>query len=244
MAKLVDSTCSPGIWHLADLLCGGLRDVAGSTSARDVDRRLHAGAIAFGLAALMWVPSLFSAHPPSNPAQNREFGLGANNASYRLATSLQIYALTPVILGMFALYAILARSAARRLSIVGLVLTVAGAGLLLPGTGFAAFVMPAAGVLISQGHDQDVLLLLDQVFTEPGWIPVFLGGLLYNIGLLIMSVAVRRSRILSRWAAVLLALAALVGLPTFLDVVALARIGAALSIAAFIALAIDIWRNA
>jgi hypothetical protein len=30
----------------------------------------------------------------------------------------------------------------------------------------------------------------------------------------------------------------------FLDVVALARIGAALFIAAFIALAIDIWRNA
>lgn len=174
--------------------------MAGSTSARDVDRRLRAGALAFGLAALMWVPSLFSVHPPSNPAQNREFALGANTASYRLATSLQIYALTPVILGMFALYAILARSAARRLSIVGLVLTVAGAGLLLPGTGFAAFVMPAAGVLISQG--------------------------------------------LSSWAAVLLALAALVGLPTFLDVVALARIGAALFIAAFIALAIDIWRNA
>jgi len=63
---------------------------------------------------------------------------------------------------------------ARRLSIVGLVLTVTGAGLLLPGTGFATFVMPAAGVLISEGHDQDVLLLLDQVFTEPGWIPVSL----------------------------------------------------------------------
>jgi hypothetical protein len=153
----------------------------------------------------MWVPSLFSVHPPSDPRHNREFALGANTASYRLATSLQIYALTPVILGMFALYAILARSAARRSSIVGLVLTVAGAGLLLPGTGFAAFVMPAAGVLISQGHDQDALLLLDQVFAEPGWIPVFLGGLLYNIGLLIMSVAVWRSRIFSRWAAVLLA---------------------------------------
>jgi hypothetical protein len=70
--------------------------------------------------------------------------------------------------------------------------------------------------LISEGHDQDVLLLLDQVFTEPGWIPVFLGGLIYNIGLLIMSVAGWRSRIMARWAAVLLALAALVGLATFL----------------------------
>jgi hypothetical protein len=215
-----------------------------STRRSDVDLRLRAGAIAFGLAALMWVPSLFSVHPPSDPGHNREFALGANTASYRLATSLQIYALTPLILGMFALYAIIARGRAPRLAITGLVLTVSGAGCLLPGTGYAAFVMPAAGVLISQGHDQDVLRLLDQVFAEPGWIPVFLGGLVYGIGLIVMSVAIWRSGRLSRWTAALLAAAALVGLATFLDVTALARVGAALSIAAHVALAIDIWRHA
>jgi hypothetical protein len=190
------------------------------------------------------VPSLFSVQPPSDPAHNREFALGANTDSFRLATSLEIYARTPVILGMFALYAMIARTPARRSAITGQVLTVVGAGCLLPGTGYAAFVVPAAGILISQGHDQDVLLLLDQVFAEPGWIPVFLGGLLYNVGLLIMSIAVWRSRRLSRWTAGLLAATALVGLPTFLDVVALARVGAALWIAAFIALAVDVWRNA
>ena len=131
-----------------------------------------------------------SVHPPSDPGHNREFALGANTVSFRLATSLQIYALTPLILGMFALYAIIARGRAPRTAITGLVLTVAGAGCLLPGTGYAAFVMPAAGVLISQGHDQDVL-------------PA-----------------------------------------DFLDVTALGRVGAALWIAAFVALAIDIWRHA
>jgi hypothetical protein len=88
------------------------------------------------------------------------------------------------------------------------------------------------------------LVLLDQIFAEPGWIPVFLGGLLYNIGLIVMSVAIWRSGTLSRWTAGLLAAAALVGLPNFLDVVALARVGAALFIAAFVALAVDVWRNA
>jgi hypothetical protein len=121
---------------------------------------------------------------------------------------------------------------------------VGAVGCLLPGTGYAAFVMPAAGVLISQGRDQDVLRLLDQVFAEPGWIPVFLGGLVFNIGLIVMSVAVWRSGRLSRWTAALLAAAALVGLPTFLDVTALDRVGAALWIAAFVALATDIWRHA
>ncbi|HEY9468699.1 MAG TPA: hypothetical protein VIQ76_03690 [Propionibacteriaceae bacterium] len=88
-----------------------------------------------------------------------------------------------------------------------------------------------------------MLLLLDQVFAEPGWLPVFLGGFVYFIGLFVMSVAVWRSGTLSRWTAGLLAAAALVGLPTFLDVVALARVGGALWIAAYIALAVDIWRN-
>jgi hypothetical protein len=45
------------------------------------------------------------------------------------------------------------------------------------GGGYAVFVMPAAGVLIGQGRDQNVLRLLDQVFAEPGLIPVSLGGL-------------------------------------------------------------------
>jgi hypothetical protein len=53
-----------------------------------------------------------------------------------------------------------------------------------------------------------------------------------------------RSGTLSRWTAVLLAVATLVGLPTFLDVVALARVGSALWIAAYVALAVDVWRNA
>jgi hypothetical protein len=126
---------------------------------------------------------------------------------------------------------------------VGLVVFVVGAGFLLPGTGYATFMMPAAGILISQGHDQEVLLLFDQVFAEPGWIPVFLGGITYHIGLLVMSVAVWRSGTLSKWTAALLAAAALVGLATFMDVVALARVGAVLWIAAFTALAVDVWRN-
>jgi hypothetical protein len=216
---------------------------ATTTIKPQVDKRLRAGAVAFGLAALMSVPSLFSVHPPTDPAHNREFALGANTASFRLATSLGIYALTPVILGMFALYAIIAGTRARRSALVGLVVIVVGAGCLLPGTGYAAFVMPAAGILISQGHDQDVLLLLDQVFSEPGWLPVFLGGLTFHIGLLIMSVAAWRSGSLSRWTAGLLAAAALVGLATFMDIVALARVGAALWIAAYTALAVDVWRN-
>ena len=128
------ATLRCGPTHVQNFAAGILRPTMTTTSTprSDVHLRLRAGAIAFGLAALMSVPSLFFVHPPSDPGHNREFALGANTASFRLATSLQIYALTPLILGMFALYAIIARGRAPRLAITGLVLTVAGAGCCCP----------------------------------------------------------------------------------------------------------------
>jgi hypothetical protein len=72
----------------------------------DVDVRViicHKPSACFGLAAFTYLPALFSVHPPSDPDHNREFALGAKTASYRLATSLQVFALIPLILGIFAL---------------------------------------------------------------------------------------------------------------------------------------------
>lgn len=218
------------------------RGAADAADLHDFDWRLRAGAVAFVLAALMTLPLLFSVHPPTDPAHNREFALGANTLSYRLATSLAVYAITPVILGMFALYAALARSPGRGWAIAGLVVTVIGACFLLPGTGYAAFVMPSAGVLISQGHEQDVLRLLDQVFKEPGWIPVFLGGIVFYLGLAVIGVAVWRSSRLPRWMGALLAAAAVVGLPGFLDVTLLQLVGTPVFCAALLALASGLWR--
>jgi hypothetical protein len=83
---------------------------------------------------------------------------------------------------MFRVYAAIAGTRVRPWATAGLIVTVGGAGLLLPGAGYAAPFMPAAGALISRGYAQDMLRLFDQVLREPGWIPVFAGGLLYNLG--------------------------------------------------------------
>ena len=95
-------------------------------------------------------------------------------------------------------------------------------------------------MLLSQGLAENVVALLDQVYREPALIAVFLGGLLYNAGLLITSVAVWRSGAFPRWMAALVAATAIIGAATFLDVAAFARIGAALSVAAFLTLAAGI----
>jgi hypothetical protein len=99
-------------------------------------------------------------------------------------------------------------------------------------------------VLLSQGVEENVVALLDQVYREPALIAVFRGGLLYNAGLLITSVAVWRSGAFPRWMAVLVAATAIIGTATFLDVAVLARVGAALSVAAFLTLAAGISRKA
>jgi hypothetical protein len=218
--------------------------MAQTEATRRVELRLRAGALAFVLAALMTLPVLLSVHPPTDQAHNREFALGANTFSYRLGLSLQVYALTPLILGMFALYAGLAGTPARKWAMAGLILYVGGTCFLLPGVGFATFVMPAAGVLISQGHEQDVLRLLDQIFKEPAWIPVFLGGIVQPIGLVVMSVAVWQSNALPRWTGAPLAAAGVIGLPAFLDVTQVQEITPAISAAAFLALAAGLWQRA
>ena len=72
----------------------------------DVDVRViicHKPSACFGLAAFTYLLALFSVHPLSDPDHNREFALGAKTASHRLATSLQVFALIPLILCVGAL---------------------------------------------------------------------------------------------------------------------------------------------
>ena len=216
---------------------------ARSAERRTVDWVTRAGAVAYVLAAAMTLPALFSVHPPTDPAHNREFALGANTFSYRLTIALEVYALPAVILGTFGLYRALAGSRARRWVMAGLVVTVVGGCFVLPGSGFASLVMPAAGIMISQGHDQDVLHLLDLVFQEPGWIPVFLGGIAYEVGFVILGVGVWHSRLLPRWVAVLLAATGVLGLPAFLDVTLAQAVEPAVAAAAFLATAVALWRQ-
>jgi len=123
-------------------------------------------------------------------------------------------------------------------------MTVVGACLLLPGTGYAIVVMPAAGILISQGHEQDVLRLLDQVFKEPALILGFIGGIVYTASPIVVGVAVWRSTSMPRWAAVLLVMLGVVAVPAFLDLNAVQIIQPVIAAAAYLGAAIALWPRA
>jgi hypothetical protein len=178
------------------------------------------GAAAFVVATAMTLPIVFSIQPLTDPGHNRDWALAANSASYRLGWTLRVYAIAPIVLGMMALYQALSRTRASRLSLVAIVVTVLSAAVFLPGMGYPVVVIPAAGSLIAGGGgvDRVVLDLLDRVFEEPAWIPVFFAGFTYQLGWLLMGAALWKSGLTPRIAGPLAMIAALVAIPAYLDV--------------------------
>jgi hypothetical protein len=213
-------------------------------SESGVDWRLRASAIAFVVAALMTLPALFTVHPPTDLSHNRAFAIGADSLSYRLGSSLQIYALAPLMLAFLALYSLLAATASRRLAVWAAAVTLGSALVFMPIAGFGLWLMPAAGVLLHHGRDTDVLPLLDQIFTELEFFPGFLAAITLHLGFFLFALAIWRSGSLTPWLGVPLAAEALISLVAFLDVQAAQRIQPALSGVTYLVLAAALWLRA
>ena len=187
--------------------------------------RLALGALALVVAGVTQLPTgIMRAGVPSDPAQNLASALGSNSLAFRLGMALTGVSLAFFVLGLFALYAYLSRGRAERLAFVGLVMTVGFLVLFLPLIGYAAYVVPAIGVLAEQGQTE-MLEVMDQTFVEP-FIPIpFLAGILWNIGALLLGIAIWRSGRLWRWSGGLFILFGVIGIPGFLDVQILQLIG-------------------
>ena len=89
--------------------------------------------------------------------------------------------------------------------------------LYIPITGFAAYVVPAVGVLIEGGH-ADAVEVMEQTFREPFAAVSFLSGILYYVCIVLTGVAVWSSETLWRWGGLLYIVSGVVGIPAFLDV--------------------------
>jgi len=187
--------------------------------------RLALGALALVVAGVTQLPTgIMRAGVPSDPAQNLAFALGADSLAFRLGMALTGVSLAFFVLGLFALYAYLSRTSAERLAFVGLVVTVGFLVLFLPVTGFAAYVVPAIGVLAGQGQTE-MLEVMDQTFQEPFILIPFLAGILWNVGALLLGIAIWRSGRLWRWSGGLFILFGVIGIPGFLDVEVLSLVG-------------------
>jgi hypothetical protein len=183
-----------------------------------VSNRLILGALALVVAGLAQLPTgILRAGVPSDPARNLEAALGANSPAYRLGTALTDVSLTLFILGLMALYAYLSRTKVERLAFVGLVVTVGFLGLALPLLGYTAYIVPAVGSLAQQGHPE-MVQVMDQTFREPFVLIPFFGFILWNLGCILLGIAIWRSGRLWKWSGLLFILFGVIGIPAFLDV--------------------------
>jgi hypothetical protein len=195
-----------------------LMDQREATPSSVVSNRLTLGALTLVLAGVAQLPTgILRAGVPSDPARNLEFALGANSFAFRFGMALTGVSLTFFILGLIALYAYLSRTKAERLALIGLVVTAGFLVLFLPVTGFAAYVVPAIGHLAEQGQGE-MVQVMDQTFLEP-FVPIpFFGGILWNIGCILLGIAIWRSERLWKWSGLLFVLFGIIGIPGFLDV--------------------------
>ena len=190
--------------------------------------RLTLGALALVVAGVTQLPTgILRAGVPSDPAQNLAFALGADSLAFRLGMALTGVSLAFFILGLFALYAYLSRTSAERLAFVGLVVTVGFLVLYLPVIGFAAYVVPAIGILAEQGQTE-MLEVMDQTFQEPFVLIPFFAGILWNVGVLLLGLAIWRSGRLWRWSGLPFILFGVIGIPGFLDVEVFQLVGSVL----------------
>lgn len=205
-------------------------------------KRVSFGAIALILAGLTLMPQgILTANVPTAPEQNLAFATGANSFSYRFSMMLVGLSLALFILGVFALYAHLAQTNQEKMAFAGLIVTVGFLALFLPLTGFAAFVVPAIGNLVEQGH-MEMISVLDAIFKEP-FLPIqFFAGILWNIGSILLGIAVWRSETLWKWGGLLFIVYGVIGIPAFLDVKVFQIVSPTVGGLAQIAVGISLWR--
>jgi hypothetical protein len=205
-------------------------------------QRVSLGAIALILAGLTLLPQgILTANVPTAPEQNLAFAAGANSLSYRVSLALVGISMALFILGIFALYAHLSQTRQEKVAFAGLLVTVGFLALFLPIIGFAAFVVPAIGALIEQGH-MEMLAVMDATFKEPFIITQFFAGILWNIGGILLGIAVWRSGTLWRWGGLLFIIYGVIGIPSFLDAKAFQIISPIVGGLAQIAVGISLWR--
>ena len=206
-------------------------------------KRIFLGAIALILAGLTLIPQgILTANVPTAPEQNLEFASLANSFSYRFSMMLVGISLALFILGVFALYAHLSQTKQEKMAFAGLVVTVGFLALFLPIIGFAAFVVPAIGALVEQGHTE-MFAVMAETFKEP-FLPIqFLAGILWNIGNILLGIAVWRSGTLWKWGGLLFIIYGVVGIPSFLDVKVFQIVSPTVGGLAQIAVGISLWRS-
>jgi hypothetical protein len=171
---------------------------------RDTPTRL--GVVAIPMYGLLVFLSTLS-HQPDYRTDFHAYAEYVTTTSFLVSHLIgSILGTTIGLIGVLALFAVLATTDVRRLALRGLVLSVAGMAFIMTLFGAATFAQPAIGRAYLDGQQAAVAINSD-LYGAPAVAVGLTGGLLYSAGALLLGVALWRAGTLPRWTGPLYAVA-------------------------------------
>ena len=181
------------------------------------------GSLSLGLSALLLAafPLIrpFFRLDPREPAETLAVAAPAIvSTSWLVAHLLCTLAFILLPYGLIILYATLASNPIERRAFLALVLSLAGIALILPMLGVETYMLPILGKLYQAGQSE-IFPAIDMIYRGAA-LGVFLVALLFlAVGAITFAIAIWKSRLLPRWAGVLLATGLALWFPPFPEVV-------------------------
>jgi hypothetical protein len=165
------------------------------------------GILALPLAGLLELVGLLSRYNAPNPRVDPEAAAKtASSMSYFVSQFVgNVLGLTLLIFGILALTVYLANTRARGLALAAMILSIAGIAPVLSALGVTTYALPVLGRAYLDGQ-QDVLAIVDAIFNNPLRIIFVVVFVFYAAGFILFGVAIWRSGVIRKGAALSLGL--------------------------------------
>ncbi len=173
----------------------------------------RAGSVALVLAGIGFV--LYPAIRPFSDEASLQGARAFGSTAWIWAHSLAIVAFILLSLALLPALLALTWSASPRLALLAVALSWAGVGLTLPYYGAEVFGLHAVGQAALRDQDPAAMSIVDSIRWEEGIWFILIGLALLAAGAIVLAVAVWRSGLGTRWAAVPLAVALALFIPQF-----------------------------
>jgi hypothetical protein len=206
---------------------------------------IRLGILALPAAGLLGLVGLLSRYGVPNPRVNPEVAARFASSSYYFASQFagNVVGMTLLIFGILALTAFLSETRVRGLALAAMILSIAGIAPILSALGATTYALPVLGRAYLGGQS-DALVIVHTIFHNPLRVIFVLAFFSYGAGFILFCVAIWRSGVLRKGAAISLGLhAPLVSSFVRLQPSPVVVLGALLFILGSTLIALDVFRG-
>jgi hypothetical protein len=168
---------------------------------------IRLGILALPAAGLLGLVGLLNRYGVPNPRVDPEAAARFASSSYYFASQFvgNVVGLTLLIFGILALTAFLSETRVRGLALAAMILSIAGIAPILSALGVTTYALPVLGHAYLGGQS-DALIIVHTIFHNPLRVIFVFAFLSYGVGFILFCVAIWRSGVLRKGAAISLGL--------------------------------------